>query len=293
VKPKLPVVVFSEGAPLDARGEAGAVADALALLKEERIPLVFYSTQTRAELELLQLELGISQPFISENGAAAFVPRGYFGFAVPKATEVASYEAVVFGKPYAEVVETLRWIAEWQGVDIIGFNDMSVEAVAIDCHVSLMQALLAKLREFDEPFRLLTDDATARRRLFNALRSARLGCTRGARYHRAGAPVDWHAGVDLLTRLFRRAFGPVFTVGLGRGLNDVALLLSVDVPLIVAGDDTDAPWSVRSRVPAACFTSRRGSAGWADAIIHIVEAIRVHGSPVATGRGIIPSVPRH
>jgi mannosyl-3-phosphoglycerate phosphatase len=159
---------------------------------------VFCSTKTRAELELRQLELGISHPFIAENGAAVFVPRGYFGFAVPNATEMVGYEAVLFGRPYAEVVETLRWIAEWQGVDIIGFNDMSVDAVATDCGVSLMQARLAKLREFDEPFRLLTDDPDARHRLFKALRSARLGCTHGTRYHHAGAPVDWRAGVDLL-----------------------------------------------------------------------------------------------
>jgi mannosyl-3-phosphoglycerate phosphatase len=293
VKPKLPVVVFSDDLPFDARVWSESMADALALLTREHIPLVFCSTKTRAELELRQLELGISHPFIAENGAAVFVPRGYFGFDVRNATEIIGYEAVLFGKPYVEVVETLHWIAEWQGVDIIGFNDMSVEAVATDCGVSLLQARLAKLREFDEPFRLLADDPGARHRLFKALRSAHIGCTHGTRYHHAGAPVDWRAGVDLLIRLFRRAVGPVFSVGLGHELSDMALLLSVDVPLIIDGDDTGAPWSLRARVPTARLTSRHGMAGWADAIIDIVETIRVGGNPSVTAEGHSRSAPQH
>jgi mannosyl-3-phosphoglycerate phosphatase len=274
---KLPVVVFSDDVSLDAPS-LDLVGDVLDLVARERIPLLFCSGKTRAEIELIQQDFGVNHPFISENGAAVFVPRGYFGFDVPNARNVAGYEAVAFGRPYAEVVDALRRTAQRQRVDVIGFNDMSVEEVAIDCCLSLMQARLAKLREYEEPFRILEDDPGARNRLFKALRRARLGCISGMPYDRVGAPVDHGVGVQMLIRLFHRAFGSLFSVGLGHGLSAVPLLRTVDVPLIIDRGNTDESSAILAQVPAARIPGRTGTAGWADAIVEIVHAVRQHRS---------------
>jgi mannosyl-3-phosphoglycerate phosphatase len=281
---KLPVVVFSDDVPFD--GASSDHAGVLELVMRERIPLVICSSKTRAEIELIQQEFGIKHPFISENGAAVFVPRGYFGFDVPNSRNVAGYEAIAFGRPYADVVDALRRIAERQRIDIIGFNDMSVEDVAVDCDLTLMQARLAKLREHEEPFRLLEDDPDARNRLLKALRRARLGCTSGMPYDRVGAPVDRSVGVQLLIQLFRRAFGSLFSVGLGHGPDAVPLLRSVDVPLIIDRDNADEARSMLIKVPTARITSRAGAPGWADAVVEVVDAIRRDGSLRAAYRNI-------
>ena len=89
---------------------------ALARIEREHLPLVFSSSKTRAELELIQQELGIHHPFICENGAAVFVPRGYFDFTVAPAIDVAGYEVVEFGKPYTEVVASLQHAAHRLGM---------------------------------------------------------------------------------------------------------------------------------------------------------------------------------
>jgi len=49
-------------------------------LKESGIPIVFCSAKTRAEQEIYRRKLGISHPFVVENGGAIFVPQGYFPF---------------------------------------------------------------------------------------------------------------------------------------------------------------------------------------------------------------------
>jgi mannosyl-3-phosphoglycerate phosphatase len=287
MEPKLPVVVYSDDIPLDGARSSAMVAYALELITSAHIPLILCSGKTRAEIELLQQELGIRHPFISENGGAVFVPRGYFGIDVPNATDVAGYEAVTFGRPYAEVVGVLRRTADRQRVDLIGFNDMSVEEVANDCDLSLMQARLAKLREYEEPFRMLADDPGARNRLVRALRREGLGCTGGMPYDRVGAPVDGGVGVQLLIQLFRRAFGSLFSVGLGCGMSAVPLLRRMDVPLIIDRDDPSEAWSVLVKVPTARITSRTGTDGWADAIIETVDAIRQHGRlPVPAQRNV-------
>ena len=70
----------------------------------------------------------------AKAAARSSFPRGYFGFDVPGARDLAGYEAVEFGRPYAEVVQTLHRTAERLAIDIVGFSDMSVEEVARDCH---------------------------------------------------------------------------------------------------------------------------------------------------------------
>jgi hypothetical protein len=68
-------------------------------------------------------------------------------------------------------------------VEIRGFNDMSVDEVASECHMSLLQARLAKLRDYSECFRIRDPLPEARERLLTALVATRLRCLQGDRYH--------------------------------------------------------------------------------------------------------------
>ena len=90
-----------------------------ARLKGERDPATLSSMNNWARwldnngrrdegLELIQRALGISHPFMCENGAALVIPRGYFSFGVTDAVEVAGREVVEFGRPYADVVAALQ-----------------------------------------------------------------------------------------------------------------------------------------------------------------------------------------
>jgi len=284
MKPRLPIVLFSDvdDVFLDRALTYGfsEATRALDIIAREDIPLVFCSRKTRAELELIYQEMDISHPFICEDGSAVFVPYGYFGFEIPKARDVAGYQAIEFGRPYREVVDTLHATAERLNIGIIGFSDMSVEQVADDCELPLMQARLAKLREYKEPFRITNGDGLARGRLVRALRAARLGCTnRGfGLYEYAGAPVDKGASVEVLCDLFRRRCDSVLTVGLGDNVGGISMLRRVDVPLLVAGDGTGAMPRWLTDVPQARLTTGPGEAGWADAVLGIVETVRRHSA---------------
>ena len=95
-------------------------ARALQRLRREDVPVALCSSHTRAEVEWLQQELGIRHPFVCESGGAAFVPAGYFEFAVPGARDLAGYRAVEFGRPYAEVAGTLHRTAQRLRIEIHG-----------------------------------------------------------------------------------------------------------------------------------------------------------------------------
>lgn len=245
-------VVFSEIHPtlLDAQASREATR-ALHLFAAEGIALVFCSSRTRAEIERVQRELGMAHPFICENGAALFVPPAYFGAEISYAREVAGYHAIEFGRPYAEVVETLRRTAAKLRIAIVGFSDMSVAEVAAECHLSLLQARLAKLRDYDEPFRVI-GSSDARRRLWKGLHASQLSCTDRGRFDHVGAAVDIGVAARLLTHLYQVGRPQVMTLAVGHAVADVALLRGVDVPVTKAGN----VYSINA---------------WVERIVHIVR----------------------
>jgi mannosyl-3-phosphoglycerate phosphatase len=200
------------------------------------------------------------------------IPHGCFPFDVPYDRELTGYHLIEFGSPYGEVVATLQRTAKRLNVPVVGFNDLSIAQVASDCKLSLSQARLAKLREYDEPFRLIAPAPDAHRRLWRALRAMHLVCTHRAVYEHVGAPVDKGTSVSLLTSLYRRALGTVVTVGLGSAANSLALLHRVKMPFVAEGPEASQNPNETGRIPHLTVASSR--AAWIDLIVGLARRAR-------------------
>jgi mannosyl-3-phosphoglycerate phosphatase len=259
-----------------------AAAHGLEAACRARVPVVLCSSKTRAEIEAIQYELlmrypcadeygdPMFHPFISENGSGIFISRGYFSTRPSSARPVGPYDLVAFGRPYEDVVATLRRVAADVRVPVSGFSDMSVAQIAVECGCSEEQARLAKCREFDEPFRILEGTTAARMRLLQALGGRGLQCTRGARFQHAMGLTDKGRAAKHLKHLYEDEPGRrVVTVGLGDSSNDAALLGAVDIPVIVRNQAADVA-RLRRQVPGAFVTDQRGPAGWAHAVSQLV-----------------------
>ena len=249
---------------------------ALDRIQTEHVALVFHSSRTRAELELIQHELGISHPFISESGAAVFFPRDYCAFGVAQAIDIAGYGVVEFGKPHAEIVTLLHGAAARLGIEVVGFSDMSVEDVAIECDLPLLRARLAKLREYTEPFRVVNARPGVLPRLSRALRAAGLDCISRGRYDHVGA---WRRdlGSQFLRGLYRRAFGDIVTVAFGDHRSAGPLLRQADLALVVRSSAPDETTRLLADVPQARLSVADSVGAWAEVILEIAgtaESIR-------------------
>jgi mannosyl-3-phosphoglycerate phosphatase len=267
--PKTSIVVFSD---VDAilvdphMPPFAASASVLRRLLAEDVALVLCSSKTRAELEFIQHELGVNAPFICENGAAVFIPSGYFEFDIPNARELAGYQAVEFGAAHSGIVQTLHRAAEKLRIEIACFSEMSIEEVARECRLPLLHARLAKLREYGERFTTLDPNPAVRSRLFKALHAAGLRCLNGDPYDFLGAPVDNRLGVSLLNGLYRRESAAVTTIAVTDALRDENLVRLVDHAIMVS-DEAVAGGSV-------------GMIDWAEAIADAVYEIRRRRMPV-------------
>jgi mannosyl-3-phosphoglycerate phosphatase len=232
---KRPVILFLDGEAIPAPLRSGPdrVAAALETLVADRITIVLCAHRTRAEMERVRESLGVFHPFLCEGGAAAFVPERYFGSPIENARAIGGYEAIEFGMPYESVVHRVQRIAERQGVDVQGFNDMSVAQVAHECGLSLLDARLAKLREYSECFRLRRPDPVAEPRLLNSLHSAGIETRRANDFWQTSLPGGFGQAVSVLTTLYRMTLGRTVTACLGTPRFESALAPHVDA---VIGD---------------------------------------------------------
>ena len=100
-----------------------AAQGALSLLEQLRIPVVFATSKTRAEVLALREELGNTDPFIAENGAAVLIPRRYFESMPEGCREHDGYWLREFAPPrshWGPVLEPLRQSGEagWLAIDL-------------------------------------------------------------------------------------------------------------------------------------------------------------------------------
>ena len=240
-----------------------AAEPALRLLRRRDTPLIFSSSKTRAEMELLRKRLANRHPFIVENGGAVFIPQHYFPFEVPGARIVDGYEVLEFGERYQVVVDTLLVASYESGCRVRGFYDMNAEQIGLRCGLPLAQAVLAKQREYDEPFEIVDSSSARVRRLLGAIEDHGKRWTRGGRFYHIHGDADKSFCVRVLTDLYRSARGPVRSLGLGDHWNDFEFLKTVDEAVVIRSPSAEElAWSI----PGARVTDRPGPAGWNEAV---------------------------
>jgi mannosyl-3-phosphoglycerate phosphatase len=268
---KRTIVIFTDldGSLLDHDSYSfeGALS-ALARIKKSGIPLVLTTSKTRVEIEALQAELDIREPFIVENGAAVFFPSEYRGFRIQHAQQMSPYLAMVLGRPYEEIRRFFGVLKERFPVQ--GFGDLSAEDVARLADLPLRKAHWAKRREFTEPFVL--GDPSCLAEIKERAEREGLKVTTGGRFHHLIS-----AGQDkgLAVRLARDIFSAncpegIVSVALGDSLNDLPMLERVDIPILIpqgGGDYLDI------RIPRLRKAKYPGSRGWNEAVEEVLDEL--------------------
>ncbi|MEP7309177.1 MAG: hypothetical protein ABJA98_27045 [Acidobacteriota bacterium] len=253
------IVVFAD--PDTLRGgrhsSLAETREALDGLTDRGVAVVLWGNETRAEMELIRDDLDVQHPFISESGGGLFLPVGCFTEAPAHARAFAGYDVLDFGRPYPVVAAALHAVANKLKIDVNGFSGRSVEDVANDCRLSLAQARLATLREYDEPFRIVDANPAVQGRLFEGLRRAGFRCFTHEAHHHVTGVKDKTESIRTLTSMYRRQCHDVLTVGLARDPDERGLLQAVDVPLVILGESANAARLLR-KIPTARLTDDCG-----------------------------------
>jgi mannosyl-3-phosphoglycerate phosphatase len=230
-KPYTVVFTDLDGTLLGADYRPGPARAAVAALDARGVPLVFCSSKTRAEQEVIRADLGVTGPFIVENGAALLIPEGYFTFQYD-AVESSDYCLIEFAEPYAEIRQALARVRDGQGLALRGYGDMTVSGVSALTGLDDAASRRAMRREYAETV-VFDGDAEEKQRAITALAAAGLEVLPGSRFHSLHRGADKGRAARALIDLYRRQYGTVRSAGIGDGPNDVSLLRTVDLPRLV------------------------------------------------------------
>lgn len=229
---KKQIAVFSDidGTLIDSHYSLNGSQEFVGKLLSLGVHVVLCSSKTRVEVEFYRSKLGITEPFISENGAAIFIPKNYFKSTVPFSKQDRQYFIVELGIPYTLIRQKLALIKQKSGLSINGFGDMTVEEVAKDTGLSLKLAGLAKQREYSEPFRYQGFDE---KKLLGYFEKEGLNCIKGKKYYHLSGQHDKGKAVLLLKDLYVKEFGELESYGVGNDVNDLPMLDVVDNPYFI------------------------------------------------------------
>ncbi len=255
-----------------------AALPALNLIKEKEIPLILCSSKTKAEIEVYRKRLNNKHPFVSENGGGIFIPEGYFSFAINGDVK-GDYKFITLGRPYSETRNTFIEIRKRLKIKAKGFGDMLTEEIAELAGLPLSEAMLAKARDFDEPF-IFEEEPPFNSPLakggvrgvveefLDAIEDAGLHWTKGRFYHILG-DNDKGKAVKILKGFYEKEYGEITTIGLGDNLNDLPMLKEVDHPVLVQRGD--GGYEERIKAPNLIKADGIGPEGWNRAVLSAID----------------------
>jgi mannosyl-3-phosphoglycerate phosphatase len=247
---------------------------ALEALRARAIPLVLVSSKTRAEIEPLRGQLRHHDPFIVENGAAVFVPRGLFDFPLERARARTSYDVIELGLPYGILRDVLKQIEKSVATPLRGFGDLSVDEVVQLTGLTRQEALLAKQREYDEPY-LLEGPPALIEEVCRQIVVRGLRWTKGGRFYHLTGDNNKGQAASLLLRCYQRqqqlrgcSGDRIVTVGIGDSINDAPLLATVDRPILV--QKPDGSYDPDIHIPGMTRAPGIGPIGWNHAVLELL-----------------------
>jgi mannosyl-3-phosphoglycerate phosphatase len=248
-----------------------AAVPALSRIKGSGIPLILTTSKTRREVELLQKDLGIDDPFIIENGAAIYFPSKYTEFFIDNIRQEPPFQIIQLGISYDRIRSFINDIRD--RFNIRGFGDMSVQEISDITGLSHRHAEFAMAREYTEPFLIGRDQDIY---VLQDLAMERgIKVTKGGRFHHMiGVYQDKGEAIKIVRDVFDRHEGKRhLTIGIGDSINDLPMLNNVDIPVLI-------PHPVRgcleASLPGLVRAGSPGCKGWNDIMESILDGLETN-----------------
>ncbi len=257
------LVVFTDldGTLLDHENYAFEPAvPAIQKLKELSIPLIFCSSKTAAEMRDLQKIIGVSAPFISENGGGIHFPQD----------SSPAQEPIIIGLPFKNLKKKLKDLRQKYSIKIRMIDELSLEEFTNITGLASCQARKARQRNFSLPF--LYENATTDEIhiLYRAADDFGLKIIQGGRFFHATGGNDKGVAVKRVIDYYRNLYGyELRTIGLGDSLNDLPMLRIMNTPVIIPNPAITAP--LEKALPNAWLAPMPGPRGWNSIISEILS----------------------
>lgn len=219
-----------DGTLLDYNYSFKNALQALKRLKQKKIPLIICTSKTRVEIEYYRKLLENKEAFVSENGAAVFVPKELFEFKIPFSKETEKYFVFEFGTVVGKIKECVKEIQE-NGIEIKAFTEMPVDELMKETGLTEKLAGMAKKREYSETIELVNEEKL--NELKEIIKRHKLNLIKGTRFYSITGRNDKGKAVKLLKKWYEKKLGKLKAVAFGDSENDFEMLLAVQKGFLV------------------------------------------------------------
>lgn len=258
-------IIFTDidGTILDNTGEYGETPKLISSLIKNNIPVILCSAKTLAEQNRVRKQIGLTDPFIVENGGAIVIEKEYFDLSqIMKDYPVKERDGnyiIELGKPATKIREILNDIRKNFNISFRGVADISIQELSNIAKLSTESAKEMAHREYGET--ILQIEKRDLDRLTRIARERNLSLIHGGRFFDVTMGNDKGKAVEILVDLFKKKYDYNVTFfGVGDSENDASMLELMDHPLLV--QKYDGSWS-NIRVNRIIKVPGIGPKGWA------------------------------
>lgn len=269
------LLIFTDldGSLLDHKSYShSAAASMLERLKKMGVPVILASSKTRSELIAIRGELDNSHPFIVENGAAVLIPDGYFDPPPADAHRSGDYWVTEFCAPRAHWLALLKRQRRNHSGEFLTFAESGTKQIREMTGLNVIAAERAASREYGEPVRWLAS-AARREQFIDAVEKSGARVLMGGRFLHVSGDIDKGRALRWLRKAYERnGFGARrFTIAVGDGQNDVAMLDAADQALIVRSRVHEPP--KLTRTSGVVVSEKFGPEGWREGLAAILDTL--------------------
>ena len=246
----------------------------LATLEHLGIPVIPATSKTRLEIEHLRTALDNTHPFIVENGAAVFIPVGYFDCQPVATVEREGYWVREFSAPrekWLGILKALR--SEFPG-EYAHFFQAGTAGIVRMTNLPEDQAIKANQREYSEPVQWLGDEAR-KAEFISRLQSRGASGLQGGRFLGVSGDCDKGRALAWLRQVYQQSKpgARCHDLAIGDSGNDCAMLEAAETALLVRSPVHKFP--VLQRADGVLFSTDYGPAGWAEGVARWLQSFQL------------------
>lgn len=241
-------------------------------LNHKNIPVIPITSKTQAELIYLRATLDNHHPFIIENGAAVFMPKGYFDQQPEDTVVQGDYWVKAFVEP-RECWQALiaKTCAEYEG-QFTTFTEAGVDGIMAMTSLNREAASRAAQRQYGEPLSWLGENNQKEAFIAN-LKNLGANVLEGGRFMHVSGESDKGIALKWLANTYQtNATGEeIITIALGDSNNDKAMLEIADHAVLIRSPVHEPPTINRDK--QLFISTHPGPKGWAEGVNHFIGTV--------------------
>lgn len=243
----------------------------LKALAEQHIPVIPVTSKTQAEVELLRDSLRNQHPFIVENGAAVFIPVGYFEQQPADTIERDGYWIKEFVAPRSRWQDLINALRPNYADQFKTFADAGIDGIIAMTGLNVHAAARAARRQYGEPV-AWHGNGKLKQDFIDELQQAGANILMGGRFMHVSGDCDKGRALKWLEQVYQSAWSEknMASLAIGDSQNDQAMLEQADYALLIRSPVHALPDIQRDN--NLTISTHTGPKGWAEGVNQIIDA---------------------